>query len=118
MKLTFQGRPVPWARVARGRGGQTYTPAKQNLHRAKLAEALWVAARGKTFAGAVRVDVVFDYDLELTDIEITDIGASLAYRTKRPDGDNLAKQVLEAIEKSGIVKDDAQVAILYAEKVG
>jgi len=40
------------------------------------------------------------------------------YRVSRPDVDNLEKQIFEAIEDAGIVKDDAQIACVIAEKVG
>ena len=76
---------------------------------------LKLAARGKTFDGSVSVYLEFDYDRKQTQISISDNQLS-RHRIKRPDIDNLSKMVLEAIEKSGLVNDDSQVAYLRAEK--
>jgi len=72
---------------------------------------------GQNFDGAVSVKLRFDYKTEQTHIEIYDAGYRPDLKTTRADLDNLAKIVLEALQKSGIVKDDAQVAVLECEKV-
>jgi Holliday junction resolvase RusA-like endonuclease len=65
----------------------------------------------------VRVEAVFDYPELETRITVTELPPAPKYRTNVPDVDNLAKQVLEALEESGVVRNDAQVTLLIAEKV-
>lgn len=117
ISLTFPGRPVPWARVKRGRGGKAYTPAKQLKHRRDLAMMLKASAGDTKLTGPVCLRVRFDYARNETVIEITP-GIKGMHRDKRADVDNCAKAVMEAIELSGIVEDDAQIAYLEAEKIG
>ena len=38
-------------------------------------------------------------------------------RDSRPDLDNLVKQIMEALQDSGLVEDDAQVAVIKVRKV-
>lgn len=115
MNLVFDGRPVPWARVKRGKHGNAYTPPKQDRHRQDLALMLKKAAQGKKWKGPVALNIIFDYLAETTEITLTES----YYRTKptRPDLDNLVKQVLEAIEDSGVIEDDKQVVFVSAKKV-
>jgi Holliday junction resolvase RusA-like endonuclease len=113
--VSYEGGPVAWARVKRNAKGQAYTPAKQKAHRTGLAWAIKAAAGKKKFAGSVAVNVQFDYENKLTSITITE--AVEAGKTTRPDVDNLLKQVLEAIEESGVIEDDAQVVFVTARKV-
>ena len=114
ISLTFDTRPVPWSRTLRGE--RSKRAAKQRSYIQDLALMLQFAANGEKFDGPIAVHLEFDYERNQT---LIDISAShrKKMRIKRPDVDNLAKMVLEAIEKSGIVKDDAQVAFLKAEKV-
>ena len=114
ISYTHETRPVPWSRSVRG--DRSARRLKQNKYIADLAMMLKVAADGESYDGPVSVYLDFDFKNAKTEIVITSsIMPNL--RIKRPDVDNLAKMVLEAIEKSGIVKDDAQVAYLRAEKV-
>lgn len=113
--VNFEGRPVPWARVKRNAAGKSYTPAKQRDHQKTLAWAIKVAAENKKLDGAVAVNVLFDYERDLTSITVTD--AYQPGKTTRPDIDNLCKQVMEALEMSGVIKDDAQVVFITARKV-
>jgi Holliday junction resolvase RusA-like endonuclease len=115
VSLNYEGTPVAWARVKRNAKGQAYTPAKQKAHRTGLAWAIKAAAGRKKFAGPVAVNVWFDYQNKLTSITITE--AIEAGKTTRPDVDNLLKQLLEAIEESGVIEDDAQVVFITARKV-
>jgi len=118
--LTFAHRPMPWSRTLKGE--RTERAKKQRKYINDLAMMLKVAAKGETFDGAVKVELRFDYtrqidSLGLTLIRISDQSHRPDLKTTRADLDNLCKMVLEALQKSGIVKDDAQVAILEAEKV-
>ncbi len=116
--LTFPGRPVPWARVKRGRNGHAYTPPKQAEHRERLAWAIKEAAEGQELRGPVCVDAVFDYGKKETRLKIYGRGEKdTHYRDKIPDVDNLLKAVLDALQDSGVVENDKQVAYVRAEKV-
>ena len=121
ISLTFPGRPVAWARVKRGRGGKAYTPAKQDRHRKDVALMLKVAARQagtRMLEGPVCLRVRFDFKRNETVIELTPAIKGLHACDEIIDVDNLAKQIMEAVELSGIVENDAQIAYLEAEKVG
>ncbi len=120
VSLTFEHRPVPWSRTVRG--DRTPRRLKQDKYINDLAMMMKVAAKGETYDGAVKVRIRFDYVRRIdsfgaTLIEISDQSSREDMKTSRADLDNLCKMVLEALQKSGIVKDDAQVAILEAEKV-
>ncbi len=113
--LIFDQRPKPWSRTVRG--DRTKRRLTQDKYIEDLAIMLKLMADGTTFDGAVEVDLLFDYKRDETHIRLIDASHRPDLKTTRADVDNLAKMVLEAIEKSGIVKDDAQVATLHAEKV-
>jgi Holliday junction resolvase RusA-like endonuclease len=118
--VTIKGRPVPWARAKRGKNGKSYTPAKQKAHREMVAwEIRAAAAKTKKLKPPIEVIIKFNYKANSTYIQArgADDGWGEDGRTKRPDIDNLAKQILEALELSGIIGDDAEVAFLSARKV-
>jgi Holliday junction resolvase RusA-like endonuclease len=119
MELIFGGRPVPWARVARGRTGKGFTPSRQRLHGAALSRALALAPDRQKFEGPVRLEVTFDYAKNETRIGIETLAPGRFWRTEKRGGDldNLVKQVMEALQAAGIVEDDAQVALIIADKV-
>lgn len=119
IELRFDRRPKPWSRPARGRSGQAYTASTQRKYIADLALLLKQAAGGEVFSGAVKAKLLFDYhkDRTCTLIRLEDWSFRPDLKVSRADIDNLAKMVLEAVEFSGIVKDDSQIALLEAEKV-
>jgi Holliday junction resolvase RusA-like endonuclease len=127
ISATIKGRPVPWARAKRGKNGKSYTPAKQKAHREMLAWEIKAAAgKIKKLTPPIEVHLDFNYGRSETVVMIySKEDGELDYddrwprggRTKRPDIDNLAKQILEALELSGIIGDDAEVAFLSARKV-
>lgn len=114
--LVFDTRPVPWSRTATGKSGQKYTPNVQRAYMYDLAMMLKVVAKGETFEGAVKAQLRFDYKRNQTLIQLSDASHREDLKITRADCDNLVKMVLESVQKSGIVKDDAQIAILEAEK--
>ncbi len=119
IELKFEQRPVPWSRPARGKSGKMYTVPEQRKYIADLALMLKQAAGGEQFSGAVYANLLFDYQEEnpCTIIQLKDFSFRPDLKTTRGDVDNLAKMVLEAVQLSGIVEDDAQIAMLKAEKV-
>lgn len=124
-ELVFAGRPVPWARPARGKHGGK-TPAKQLFHRRALAKAMQFAEGRRAFEGPVRLTVLFNYRLNETTIRIEGCSAVIyepsnlkgGGKAARADVDNLLKQVMEAAELAGIVADDVQFVNVTGEKVG
>ena len=124
IELVFEGRPVPWARPARGkRGGKT--PAKQLEHRRALAKALQFSEGVRAIEGPATLKVHFDYESSETRIQIAEAaGDYRGAETKgfglanRADVDNLVKQVMEAAELAGLVKDDVQFVSIDALKIG
>ena len=116
ISLVFDIRPIPWSRTLRGE--KSKRKKRQDEYIKALAIALKIVAEGETFDGAVKAELRFDYKHGRTLIRLSDMSHRPDLKTTRADCDNLVKIVLEAVQKSGIVKDDAQVAIIEAEKVG
>jgi Holliday junction resolvase RusA-like endonuclease len=114
INLTFPQRPVPWSRTVRG--DRTKRRLKQDKYIKDLATMLKAEAGGETIEGPAFVRCEFDYENKCTLIQVMEV-ERYNLKTTRADLDNLLKMVLEALQKSGIVKDDAQVAIVEAEKI-
>ena len=114
--IEYEGRPVPWARTNM-LGSRHVTPKKQRLHRRQLAKAMRQAAGKTVLEGPVSLFVKFDYERNVTQIQVWELQGFSA-RTKAPDIDNLVKQVMEALEDAGVVANDQQVAHVEAEKIG
>lgn len=112
VELAYPGRPQPWHRARKG--DKTPRALRAMEHRANLALAIGIAAKGLSFDGPVGVEVDFDYQENETRIRIT---PKVDGKTTRADVDNLSKQVLEALELAGVVLDDAQVSELHALKI-
>ena len=92
--LGIPGTPVAKGRPRKGLNGHIYTPART---RAAEAEIAWYAhAAGERFAGPVRVAIDF-------------YGG-------RGDVDNLAKLVLDGLQKGELLRNDSQVTKLELAK--
>lgn len=109
------GRPVAAARPRVTRHG-TYTP----LSTRRWKERVWLVGeeamgRMAPFKGPVRAVLQF-YFTPLAKLRKAEAAALLgAWRTLKPDGDNLAKAVLDALNGVCFV-DDAQVVDLSVTK--
>jgi Holliday junction resolvase RusA-like endonuclease len=115
IEVVFPGRPYPWPRHRMGKG-RSYMPAKQKKWLDDLALTIRVSAGRSMLSGPVVLRAVFDYLKNETRFEISPSDKK-SHRIKRGDIDNLCKGLMEALQVSGVVKDDAQVAFLIAEKV-
>lgn len=122
IRVVFDGRPLRWARVARGAGGRGYTPARQREHRRALAKAIQFSPGAREITGPARLEVLFDYVHSTTILTISD--AEFGRGTARgadgknlADIDNLVKQVMEAAQDSGVVGNDCQFVELVAKKI-
>lgn len=116
IELVVEGRPVPWGRV-RGSGWHTWSRPLQKNHREDVALLLKSVAHGQKFTGPVKLVVDFDFGKDETRIYIEPLLDTSYYLPSRPDTDNLVKQICEAMQDSGIVEDDSQVAVLIARKI-
>jgi len=92
--LEIPGAPVPKGRPRKGRNGRFYTPKRTQAAEAAVA---WHAhTAGVRFDGPVRVE--------------------LDFYGGRGDADNLAKTVLDGLQKGGLLRDDRQVMELAIHK--
>lgn len=66
--------------------------------------------------GPVGLIAEFDYGTKETRLQIFELHRH-GYKETRSDIDNLIKQIAEAAQDSGLVKDDAQFAWVEAKKL-
>jgi Holliday junction resolvase RusA-like endonuclease len=119
MSLTFSvpGEPVPQPRPrvsTRGGFARAYVPAKHPVHayRRAIAEA---ADEAGLVAQDEPLNVVIDFVFERPKSHMRKSGVKAdAPRLPRPDVDNLAKAVLDALQD--VIGDDTLVARLVVEK--
>jgi Holliday junction resolvase RusA-like endonuclease len=119
MSLTFSvpGEPVPQPRPrvsTRGGFARAYVPAKHPVHayRQAIAEA---ADEAGLVAQDEPLNVVIDFVFERPKSHMRKSGVKAdAPRLPRPDVDNLAKAVLDALQN--VIGDDTNVARLVVEK--
>ncbi len=125
IEITLPGRPIPWARARKGKRG-FFTPLKQAAHRKAMALII-KAKRLEPLTGPVAIDVTFDYGTNETRILVYPAHGACPldnapryngrWKATRADLDNLVKQINEGLQDSGLLADDAQVAVLWARKV-
>lgn len=98
MKLTLEieGRPVPQARAQTTRNG-TFYPKASHHYRAQLKQLAWLAAKQQGwefgYTGKVELRCV----------------VSLTTPAKRGDATNYAKQIEDALQDAGVIKNDKQI---------
>jgi Holliday junction resolvase RusA-like endonuclease len=119
MSLTFSvpGEPVPQPRPrvsTRGGFARAYVPAKHPVHAYRQALAAAAVAAGLSEAGEP-LNVVIDAVFERPKSHLRKGGVRAdAPRLPRPDVDNIAKAVLDALQD--VMGDDSLVARLVVEK--
>jgi Holliday junction resolvase RusA-like endonuclease len=107
------GEPVAFARSG-GKGTIRFTPKKQRDHMALIKLASLKSMDGQApFRGAVRMVVRATYAVPKS--WSGKKAARALWRTSRPDADNIAKLIADAINTIVYV-DDSQVATLFVEK--
>ena len=118
---TIDINPEPWRRTARGRYGQAYTRTRDKKYQGELIRLLR-RAKPRTWKTIekrpVYLSVDFDFDEESIKICLGDLDSPERKHFKRPDLDNLTKNVMECLEAAGFIRDDGQVAELIARKAG
>jgi Holliday junction resolvase RusA-like endonuclease len=114
--LTIPGPPVaqPRHRIStRGGFAKTYLPSDHPVHVFKQAIRLR-AAGGVVFSGPVAVTIRAYFPMPASWSKKKQRAHALRWHTQKPDGDNLAKAVLDAL--SDHWQDDCQVAYLTVLK--
>ena len=117
VSFTVAGQPVPQPRPRVSTAGgfaRAYVPGKHPVHAYR--EAIATAARGAglTTTGEV-LNVVIDAVFERPKSHLRKSGVKLdAPKLPRPDVDNLAKAVLDALQD--VMGDDSLVGRLVVEK--
>jgi Holliday junction resolvase RusA-like endonuclease len=119
MAITFTvpGNPVPQPRVrvsTRGGFARAYVPSKHPVHDYRTQLAVAARLAGLTPTGEP-LDVVIDAVWERPKSHLLKSGVkSTAPRLPRPDVDNVAKAVLDALQD--VMGDDSLVGRLVVEK--
>ena len=115
--LHMEGKPIPKGRPRLGKRS-TYTPEKTRVYEKTLRnKAIDMLKNSAPYPSAVRVSILVKVK---TGDEIKKPMRESAYAgkirpTKRPDIDNIAKTILDAL--NGVVfRDDSQVVELFASK--
>jgi Holliday junction resolvase RusA-like endonuclease len=119
MAITFTvpGDPVPQPRpriTTRGKHGHAYVPGTHPVHVYRLCVAAAARAAGLTQTGEP-LSVVIDAVFERPKSHLNKSGVkATAPVLPRPDVDNVAKAVLDALQD--VMGDDSMVARLVVEK--
>ena len=115
VSFTVPGVPCAWAR-ARTNGRRFFTPKKQEDAAAVIQHIAFEAMAGAVpMEGPVEVRVMAVWPWPKSWSEKKRRGAGMHWKTSKPDADNIAKLVCDAI--NGIVwTDDAQAARITVTK--
>ena len=117
VSFTVAGQPVPQPRPRVSTAGgfaRAYVPGKHPVHAYREAIAAAARAAGLTTTGEV-LNVVIDAVFERPKSHMNKAGVkSTAAKLPRPDVDNLAKAVLDALQD--VMGDDSLVGRLVVEK--
>lgn len=113
--FTIPGEPTAFARAGGGKSTVRFTPAKQRNFMQLVRLAAGEAMRGQeVMGGPVSLMVRASYLIPKSWSKKKVAGA--IWRTARPDADNLAKIIADAMNTI-VYGDDAQVASLTVQKV-
>lgn len=110
------GDCVPWARAGGGKTGHRFTPPKQAKYAATLKVLCLEAMRGaKPFEGPVSLELYAAYPWPKSMSQKKRLLPGAQWRASKPDFDNLAKIVGDALNKIAWL-DDAQIAAAKVHK--
>ena len=112
-----KGQPRPRA-FARGGKARVYDPGTAEGFKGSVAVAAKLAGlSGRNIDGPISVRLIAFFRRPKAHYRKTGLrGDAPKFHTSKPDTDNLAKAVLDALTVIGSWGDDAQVANLYVEK--
>jgi Holliday junction resolvase RusA-like endonuclease len=117
MKLIIPGEPTGKARPRVTKQGITYTPAKTVNYETLVKELYYVAHGSKRLEGEItaRITAYFSIPKSASKKNRAAMLSGQIRPTKKPDGDNLAKIILDSLN-SIAYKDDSQVVELTVSK--
>jgi Holliday junction resolvase RusA-like endonuclease len=104
--VTVPGKPQAKQRPRVGKGGRIYTP-RETAQYEKLVADCWTEAGGELIPKGTAVEVVIHVHKDHVDVEV--LAAEGLKPTARADLDNIAKSVLDGLNKVAW-DDDRQVA--------
>lgn len=116
IKLEIPGEPVAKGRPRMTKAGIAYTPAK-TVNYEVLVKELFIISRQKMLEGELiaYIDAYFGIPKSTPKKKYPDMVNGQIRPTKRPDLDNIAKTVLDAL--NGLAySDDSQVVSLTVDK--
>ena len=115
-ELFFEVDPVPKGRPRFTRTGHAYTPQKTEQFEKKI-RAIYDLHKGEYFEGPITIRLLFNMPVpkSFTRKVKRQIEDGLFQHTKKPDLDNLAKAMLDALNGLAF-KDDSQIVKLTIEK--
>ena len=123
VSLIVYGDPVPQPRAritTRGSFAHAYTPKKHPIHAYRASIAKEVPAHLEDlqdcFSGPLCVELVFHFARPASQLKKDGTPKASAPLYPRPDVDNLAKAVLDALTDAGAWGDDSQVVSLGVRK--
>lgn len=115
LRFTVPGEPHGWARARAN--GQRYFTDRKSLSRKQAIAAWAIEAGAKMREDALRVTVraYFGAPKSASKKRVAAMLAGMEYPTKKPDGDNIAKIIGDAL--NGVAwRDDVQVVDWIIEK--
>jgi Holliday junction resolvase RusA-like endonuclease len=118
IKLTIPGEPHAWQRPDNRKGGGRLDTSRNKTAKAHIAalgkQAMRV--RGKPYEGAIKLSCIFIHPWPKSYSQKRKNQSNGFYKITKSDIDNTIKLVMDAL--NGIAwRDDAQVSVIYAEKV-
>ena len=115
--IVMLGEPVAYARTAGGKTRVRYTPPRQRDAAARLAALAQEERWGHPLlAGPLSLEVIAEFGVPQSWSKKRQAAVLGAWRTGRPDYDNLAKLAADAL--TGIVyKDDSQIVLAGISKL-
>ena len=115
--FTIPGQPVAKGRPRfSAKHGRTFTPAKTRNWEAFAAWTLSEQWTGEPLRCAVTVRIVAVFQRPKAKVWKTRLMPRYPH-TGRPDADNIAKAVSDALEKAGVLYNDSQVWDLHVVKM-
>jgi Holliday junction resolvase RusA-like endonuclease len=117
-----KGQPRPRAFAFHGRA-RVYDPGTAEGWKSQIAVAVKHSWDGVTIAGPIRLAMQFQFTRPKSHFGTGKNSAKLkpthltTWHTGKPDADNLAKAVMDALTTLGVYRDDASVARLEVSKV-
>lgn len=116
MKFTVYGKPQAKQRPRVTRRGYALTP-KETVYYENLVKSEYVRQCGEMLEGAIKADIkaYFEVPKSTSKKKRAQMLSGEILRTQKPDCDNLAKSILDAL--NGIAyHDDSQVVELHVSK--